>query len=356
MNQRTFNLERILGWIVLAMLAIGSLLVLKPFAGAIMWAIVLCFSSWPLYARLLDRLGGRRILAATIMSTAMVLVILMPFVLIGAQLADSIQAFAGAARRWIEAGPPQPPTWLATVPLVGRSIAGYWTEMASDSGRFWGEAQNLVEPVSKWLLDAVVVVGGGVVELSLSIFVAFFLFRDGADFARRLRDSVDRIGGEQGKRLLVVASNTVRGVVYGVLGTALAQALMAGVGFVIAGVPGAAFLALLTFFLGIIPFGVPLVWVPVTLWLFQQGQIGWGIFMLIWGCGVSTIDNFIKPWLISQGSAMPFLLIFFGVLGGALAFGFIGVFLGPTILAVGFRLVQEWLAMRRPLEQARGGT
>ena len=139
-----------------------------------------------------------------------------------------------------------------------------------------------------------------------------------------------------------MAGNTVRGVVYGILGTALVQAVLAGIGFLIAGVPGASVLALLTFFLSVLPVGPPLVWLPATLWLFHQGSTGWGVFMLIWGVGVSSVDNFVKPWLISQGSEMPFLLIFFGVLGGALAFGFIGVFIGPTLLAVGYRLVEEW--------------
>jgi predicted PurR-regulated permease PerM len=132
-------------------------------------------------------------------------------------------------------------------------------------------------------------------------------------------------------------------VVYGILGTALVQGVVAGIGFLIAGVPGALLLALLTFFLSLVPVGPPLVWGPAAIWLFNQGHTGWGIFMIIWGVAViSSVDNFVKPWLISQGSNLPFILILFGVLGGALAFGFIGVFLGPTLLAVGFKLIQEW--------------
>src|SRR4051794_19001733 len=125
---------------------------------------------------------------------------------------------------------------------------------------------------------------------------------------------------------------------------------MAGIGFLVAGVPDAGFLALLTFFLSVVPVGPPLIWLPASLWLFHQGSTGWGIFMVIWGVLLSSVDNVIKPWLISQGSVMPFLLIFFGVLGGALAFGFIGVFIGPTLLAVGYRLVQEWAATHGPSE------
>jgi predicted PurR-regulated permease PerM len=121
---------------------------------------------------------------------------------------------------------------------------------------------------------------------------------------------------------------------------------MAGIGFVIAGVPGAAVLTLLTFFLSVVPMGPPLVWIPAVIWLFSRGETGWGIFMIVWGIAVSSIDNFVKPWLISRGSTMPFLLILFGVLGGAIAFGFIGVFLGPTLLAVGYRVIQEWFARK----------
>jgi predicted PurR-regulated permease PerM len=140
---------------------------------------------------------------------------------------------------------------------------------------------------------------------------------------------------------------TIRSVVYGILGTALVQGVVAGIGFLIARVPGAVLLGVLTFFMSIVPMGPPLVWIPATVWLYQHDSTGWALFMLVWGLGVSSVDNFVKPWLISQGSTLPFILIFFGVLGGALAFGFIGVFLGPTLLAVGFRVIQDWAVVRQ---------
>ena len=189
----------------------------------------------------------------------------------------------------------------------------------------------------------------GLLELALSILIAFFLFRDGSTAAARVASAIEWVAGERGRHLFIVAGNTVRGVVYGILGTAFVQAVLAGIGFFIAGVPNPGFLALLTFFLSVVPVGPPLIWLPASLWLFHQGSTGWGIFMICWGLLVSSVDNFVKPWLISQGSAMPFLLILFGVLGGALTFGFIGVFIGPTLLAVGYRLVLEWAARHRPV-------
>ena len=349
MNRLRSQLEKNLGWAVLLALGIGCLVVLRPFVSALLWAVVLTFSSWPLYRRLLRWFGNRRTLAALAMTLGMVLILLLPFVIAGMTLAENVKELTTATRHWIAEGPPGPPAWLAKVPVVGTHAVAYWEEMMHDTAKLWTQAQRFIEPVSAGLLRVGLVLGGGLMELALSIFVAFFLFRHGAAVAERLSAAVERIGGDQGSHLLAVAGKTVRGVVYGILGTALAQAVAAGIGFVIAGVPGAALLALLTFFSSVVPVvGTALVWLPAAIWLFNQGSTGWAIFMVIWGVGVANIDNIVKPWLISQGSNMPFILIFFGVLGGALAFGFIGVFLGPTLLAVGFRLVEEWSAGARP--------
>ena len=346
------KLERYLGWAALLLLLAGCLRVLWPFLSAVVWAAVLCVSSWPIYQRLLALLGRRRTLAALLMSLGMILVVLMPFLIIGTSLADNVKALTVATRHWIADWPPNPPAWLEKVPAVGPQATEYWRTLAEDSTKLLGTAQRFIEPISSWLLVAGFALGKGVLELALSIFISFFLFRDGLAAAERLTTAVDRIGGDRGKHLLTVAANTVRGVVYGILGTALVQGIVAGIGYAIAGVPAAALLALLTFFTSVVPIlGTTLVWLPAAFWLFHQGSTGLGIFMLIWGAGVANIDNVLKPWLISQGSQMPFILIFFGVLGGAAAFGFIGVFLGPTLLAVGFRLVEEWSAANRPALQ-----
>jgi predicted PurR-regulated permease PerM len=353
MNPSRSKLEHNLGWVVLLVLLVGCLLVLRPFTSALLWAVVLCFSSWPVYRQLLALLGNRRSLAALLMTLAMVLVILLPFVIVGMTLADNINQFTDATKRWIENGPPTPPDWLAKMPVVGQQAAAYWQSMAADTSKIWTEAQRFVEPAGAWLLKGGLALGGGLIQLALSIFIAFFLFRDGIAVGGLLTTAVERIAGESGRHLLTVAGKTVRGVVYGILGTALLQAIATGIGLVIAGVPGAMLLALLTFFASVIPLvGTGLIWIPAALWLFHQSFTGWGIFLLIWGVGVANIDNFVKPWLISQGSDLPFILIFFGVVGGALTFGFIGVFLGPTLLAVGYRLVAEWISSHRAEPQS----
>lgn len=350
MERLRSKLEQNMAGIALALLALGCLWIMLPFVTAMLWATVLSIAVWPLYRRLLTLLGGRRTLASLLVSLGMVCVILLPFVVVGLTLADNVDQLTGAVRRMLDSGPPAPPQWLSKVPLVGPRASEYWQTLAKDTGKLAATVKPFLEPVSLWVLGVGLALGRGLLQLALSILICFFLLRDGHGIIEQIGIATERITGTRGRQLLEIAGNTIRGVVYGILGTALVQALMAGAGFFVAGVPGAALLALVTFFLAIIPCGPPLVMVPAALWLFGQGSTGWGIFMLIWAVCVSTIDNFIKPWLISQGSTMPFVLILFGVAGGALAFGFIGFFIGPTLLAVGYRLVREWAAARPEAE------
>ncbi len=339
------RIERSLGWGLLTILFIGCLLVMRPFFSALLWSVVLSFSLWPLHRRLVRVLHGRRTLAATLMALGLIVLILLPFVVAGATLADNVRDLTVAARRWIDSGPPPPPSWLGKIPVVGENAVTEWQDLAADSSKLLAELKGFIEPAGLWLLRSGFALSKGVLELALSILIAFFLLRDGLWFSERLTASINRIAGERGQRLLELAGNTVRGVVYGILGTAFLQAVLLGLALLAVGVPGAPLLALLTFFLCVVPaVGAPLVWIPAALWLFHEGSPGRAIFLIVWGAGVSSIDNFVKPWLISQGSKMPFMLVFFGVLGGVLAFGFIGLFIGPTLLAVGFKLIEEWLS------------
>lgn len=381
-TETPWRLEQILGLVVLFLLLIGCFIVLEPFISALLWAAILSYSLWPVQRWLLNRLHGRRTLAALITTGAIAILLIGPFVLMGFSVADDARALGTAARKWMAAGPPHAPVWVTKLPVVGGKAAGYWNEIAEDARQLFERVKveavveadgtnsvgvvNLGDSAAKpeaspaapsklvdlggriinwsrsWLPRAGLALGRGMMEVALSVFLAFFFFRNGDAAAARLGAGMHRIAGDRGRHLVEVAGNTVRGVVYGILGTALVQGAMAGVGFLIAGVPGAMLLGMLTFFFSVVPMGPPLIWMPVAAWLFSQGQSGWGIFMIIWGIAVSSVDNVVKPWLISQGSAMPFVLIFFGVLGGALAFGFIGVFLGPTMLAVAYRLLEEW--------------
>jgi predicted PurR-regulated permease PerM len=336
--------ERTLGIAVLILLLGGCLLVMRPFVTALLWAVVLSYSLWPLHRRLVNLLRGRRTWASVLMACFLVAVVLLPFVVVGITLADNVKDLKSAIERSVMNGPPEPPAWLAKVPLIGQNAVEEWKVLAADSAALVKKAKPLIESVSLWLLKSGFTLGRGVIELALSILIAFFLLRNGVSVSERLIFGIQRIAGSRGEQLLQVAGKTVRGVVYGVLGTALVQTIFAGIGYLIAGLPGVAVLTLLTFGFCIVPaVGAPLVWIPAVIWLFTQGATGRAIFLLVWGIGVSSVDNFLRPWLISYGSKLPFLLMFFGALGGLIAFGFIGLFIGPTLLAVGYKLVQEWL-------------
>ena len=199
------------------------------------------------------------------------------------------------------------------------------------------------EPARAYALKGGASVAEGLLQLTLSVLIAFFLFRDGDAIVARLRGAVGRIAPDRGLHMLQVARDTTRAVVYGILGTALAQGVLMAIGLWIAGFKAAPLLGLLTFFLSPVPVGPPLVWIPTSLMLIMRGDHAWGAFLFLWGfLVVSTVDNFIRPMIISYGTNLPFILVLLGVFGGVVAFGFIGVFLGPVLLALGFALIKEW--------------
>jgi predicted PurR-regulated permease PerM len=389
------RLEPLLGGVALLLLLVGCVVVLRPFLSALMWAMVLAFSLYPLQRRFTLWVRGSRTLAACLVTLTLTALLAGPVVWIGFSLAEDGKALATATRKWFLSMPDEAPTWVTLTPLVGPELADYWAEYAVGrkqwleklekasqdpppkakivlenadgstvdagtapshpsaapaSGAPKAESPELVLLLGRsiaWartgLISVGLAVGHGVVEVLVSAFLAFFMLRDAQVLSERMGLAVDRLTGGRGRHLMNVAGATVKGVIYGILGTALAQAVVAAIGFGIAGVPGAVLLGTLTFFFAVIPFGPPIIWIPAALWLFSQGSPGWGLFMMLWGfLGISGVDNFVRPYLISQGSKLPFVLIFCGVIGGAMAFGLVGVFLGPTLLAVAFRLIEEW--------------
>lgn len=401
--QKRFKIEPLLGGLALLLLLMGCFFVLKPFMTALMWAIILAYSLHPLQRSFTRWFRGSRTLAACFVTLTLTIVLAGPIVLIGFSIAQDGKDLAEATKKWFMAAPEQAPEWVAQAPIVGDQLAGYWSSFSEDRNRWMAQLEKEVktaplrprivvedgeETIVKdapppppgdvegltadeaeekkqqsahivvligkflvwartWLIALGLAVWAGVTQVVLSAFLAFFLLRDAPVLSERLANAVERLAGGRGQHLIKVAGGTVRGVIYGILGTAIAQALVAGLGFWIAGVPGAVLLSVLTFFFAVIPFGPPLIWLPAALWLFAQDKPGLGIFMLLWGVlGISSVDNFLRPYLISQGSKMPFVLIFCGVIGGALAFGLVGVFMGPTMLAVAFRLIEEWSAHR----------
>lgn len=327
----------------------GCFLVLKPFLTAVLFAAVVCVSTWPLYPWLLRKLKNRQSLAALTMTLSLVLLVILPLALVAYNLADNVAAFYDAAKHSLESGPPEPPAWLTGLPLLGGPIGEYWHNIFGNEDEMLALAKRLLEPARNFLLASGILLGHGVMEMSLAAFISFFFYRDGEALIRSIGKGMDRLAGVHAANVLAIINNTVRGVTYGLVGTALAQGFVATIGFAIAGVPAVMLLGVATFLLSLIPVGPPLIWGGAAIWLFQQGETGWGIFMLLWGFFlISSVDNIIKPLLISRGSSLPFLLVMLGVMGGVLAFGFVGLFIGPTLLAVGYSLARKWTGVESP--------
>lgn len=349
----SLRIDQTLTLVVLAVLIAGCFLVLQPFLTAIVWAAILCATLWPLFQRTCGWLGGRRSLAALCMVLLIAVTVLAPFAIVGVTVAGNADQVGDFVHKSIEEGPPAPPAWLGTLPLVGEQAAATWSSFTHDTARLLEEARKYVEPAKNFLIASGATVLGAILQLALSVFIAFFFFRDGEAVVARLRGAIERIAPVRGQRLAEIAAVTVRGVVLGILGTALAQGVLTGIGLAIAGIKMAPLLGLVAFFVSPVPIGTGLVWIPVSLWLMSQGETGWGIFVLVWGIVVvSSVDNFLKPMIISRGSDLPFVLVLLGVLGGVFAFGFIGVFLGPVLLAVGYALVKGWAVESATTEEA----
>jgi predicted PurR-regulated permease PerM len=343
MKPRPSRLDESITLVVLAILVVGVFMVLQPFLSAIVWAAILAATTWPVFAWLRERLRGGSGLAATVVTLLILLVVVTPFVVVGATLAENFDRVSAFVRGFIERGPPDPPPWVNGFPLVGPRIATYWFSFAHDGAAMLAELKKFMEPAKEFALKGGAGVASGLLQLTLSVLIAFFFFRDGDAIVARLRGAVSRIAPERGLHMLQVALATTRAVVYGILGTALAQGVLMAIGLWISGVKAAPLLGLATFFLSPVPIGPPLVWIPASIILFAQGETGWAVFLFLWGLlVVSSVDNFIKPMIISHGSDLPFILVLLGVFGGVVAFGFIGVFLGPVLLALGFAMVKEW--------------
>jgi predicted PurR-regulated permease PerM len=336
-------LERAFLLLLFAVLLLGILAVLRPFITAILFGAILAIAAWPLRDFLL-RHGLKRGLAATLLLLLALAVVALPLLAMAPGLGERLAQGAGRLRDYF-ASAPQIPSWLAGLPVVGDRLAGMWDKMLLAKGNFWTMLEPYSDALREALVDAAGALGQSVLQIILSLVVATFFWVSGDTLAATLRDILRRLGGETVGAALDVAGGAVRSVAYGVVGTAVIQAVIMAIGLAAAGVPGAVLLGFVTLLLALSQIGAPLiiaVWGGAAYWLFGQDQQGWGVFMIFWGLVVTVIDNFIKPLLIGAGVEMPLSLTILGVFGGFVAFGFLGLFIGPTLIAIGFTLLEAW--------------
>lgn len=343
-SKGTFNdrIDLLIKTLLAAAIAIGCYFVVEPFLTSIIIATILAVVTWPLYSRARSSFGNTTTIPALIMVILLITCVLIPTSFILVALAQQIPKGVTLIKAWLASGFSLPSV-IAELPVVGPWLHEQLL-FAIDPATLTSTVQKLIDPVTSWILNVAVHVSSGLLQMALVTFIVFFFYRDGPWFANKVRTVLELVSGNLADEMNKILINTTRSVVLGLLGTALGQGIVAGVGFWIAGVPGMLTLSALVCILSIVPVGPPLIWGPVAIWLYTQGQTGMAIFMVLWGAlAVASVDNFLKPVLIARGTSLPLSLIFLGVFGGVIAFGFLGLILGPILLAVGIAMLQAWM-------------
>jgi len=342
--------------ITLAVLFIGTLTlasfwILRPFLPAFIWAIMVVVATWPLMLKVEASLGGRRGPAVLFMSVAMLLVFFLPMVLAISAIADHADTASDWLRSLEGRELRRPPEWVAGIPLIGPRIAAFRNQfVGSDFPELMARAQPYARDIARWVVTQAGSIGLLLVQILLIVVLSAVLYVDGEAWARWLIAFGRRLAEQRGEAAVILAGQAIRGVALGVVVTAILQSVLAGLGLVVAGVPFAAPLTAVFFVLCVAQLGVVMFVILLTAasWLYNSGQVGWAIALVIWAVFVSLFDNFLRPVLIKLGADLPFMLIFGGVIGGVLSFGPIGLFVGPVVLAVAYTLIDAWVTEQSP--------
>ncbi len=338
----------------IAAMIVATLWVLSPFLAAAIWATTIVVATWPIMLAVQARLGGRRTLAMLVMTVVFLLGLIVPIA--GAIIV--ILTHADEVIGWATALPsltfPTAPGWLERVPVVGPRLLTKWQEIAASPGEFSATLVPYARIVGVWLVGMAGSVAKLLVQFLLIVAIAAFLYARGEGAAAFVRAFAHRLAGERGERSVGLAGRAIRGVALGVIVTALVQAALAGLGLAVAGIPFAALLTAVIVLLALAQLGPFPVLVPAVIWLYWKGDPVWATVLLVWTLVVGSIDNVLRPLLIRKGANLPLPLIFIGVIGGLIGFGFIGIFIGPVVLAVTYTLLVDWVQSGEPSPGSRG--
>lgn len=340
---------------VLALLLAASLMVLQPFLVAGAWAVVIAVTGWHGMLWLQARLGGQRWAAITVMVLGLLLLLVLPLTI---AIAAAVANAGEIAERVKQIGTlrlPTPPEWVGSLPFVGSRAMELWQQFASAG------VEGLLARLAPYagIATRTIIAKAGdfgfiLVEMGLALGFAAMLFARGEEAAALAHRLGRRLAGRTGSDAVELTTRAIRGVAIGVGGTAVLQSMLAGLGLAVAGVPFAAFLTAVTFVLCIAQLGTPLVMLPAVVYVYWTGATGWGTALLVWSVIIGTADNVVRPLMIQRGVDMSFWVVFTGVVGGLIAFGLVGMFVGPVVLAVVGMLTERWLARPDPLDRAAG--
>lgn len=342
------TIQRDLTKSTLAIVLIGALLaacfwILRPFLPALIWAAMIVIATWPLLLIIQKKVHGRRP-AVMIVIGLLVLVFVIPFTLAVGTIAENAPQITALSKELVNVGIPAPPDWVEQIPLVGEPVAEFWQKTSTTAPEELTERLSpYLRSMGGWLVAQAGSFGIMFLHLLLTLVLATILYMNGEDAAKIMLRLSHRIAGERGEHAANLAALSVRAVAQGVVVTALAQSLLAGIGLAVVGIPYASLLTALIFMLTIAQIGAGPVLIPATIWLFWSGSTGWGIAMSIWSIFVMGMDGFLRPYLIRRNANLPLLLIFAGVIGGLISFGVIGLFIGPVLLAVCYTLMLAWI-------------
>jgi len=330
--------------VLIGMLIAGNFWILRPFLPSFLWATMIVVATWPLMLRVQARLWRRRGLAVTGMTLALLLVFVAPFFLAVVTIVANSDLIADWAKSLKTLALSAPPDWVGKIPLAGPKLSAAWGEIASAGQEGWSShlapyAGKLVQ----WFAGQAGSVGVMLVQILLTVVISAILYSKGEAAAEGIRRFVGRLAGSQGEEAVTLAGKAVRGVALGIVVTALAQSVLGGIGLAVTGVPGAVLLSAVMFILCVAQVGAAVVLVPAVIWLYWSGHNFGGTILLVWTVVVVSMDNFLRPMLIKKGADLPLILIFTGVIGGLIAFGIIGIFIGPVVLAVTYRLLEAWV-------------
>ena len=320
--------------VILTLIAV-SFWILWPFLLAIIWATMIVVATWPLMLRMQKRLWGKRGLAVTAITAVLLMVFFVPLLFAVGTIVGNADQIAGWGKSIKDFGLPPPPGWVGGLPLVGPNLAAGWQELASAGPEgLTAKVTPYAGKVVNWFMGQAGNFGLMIVQFLLTVIISAIMFLGGETAAEGVKRFAQWVGGQRGEEVIVLAAKAIRGIALGVGLTALVQSILGGIGLAVAGVPAVAVLTVIMFILTLAQLGVFLVLLPAVIWLYWTGQTVWGTVLLVWMLVVGTLDNFMRPILIKKGVDIPLLLIFAGVIGGLIAFGIIGIFIGPVVLAV----------------------
>ncbi|WP_457664995.1 AI-2E family transporter [Thiolapillus sp.] len=337
---------------LMALLTGWSIYIASPFIGPIVWGVIIAIGSYPLYRWLQKKTGLGKNLTATLLTLLMLAILIIPSVMLSSALVDETRDLSGYLQEGNEISIPPPPDGVANWPLVGKKLHTFWTYASENPREALGEIEPQLKVVGKWLISAAAGTGLGILMFIFSIIIAG-IFLATANSGRMAAVAIfDRLTGNRGEELTELSKSTVRSVVNGILGIAIIQSILAGLGFLAMSIPGAGALALVCLVLAVVQIDILIILIPLSIYAFSFAGTGAAIAFLVWNIAVGLMNNVLKPILLARGVKAPMAVIFVGAIGGLIAHGLVGLFVGAVVLVLAYTLFMLWLDERTAPQDA----